>query len=289
MKKIINRISLFIIIAIFIAFVIFLLGINNDWFSLSETVSNAERLDVYILDVGDASSAVIKFADKTVVIDVGSSNSKNHVVDKLSELNIEKIDLLVLTHPHSDHYGGFRALKDIDVKTVYISPQTSDKSFYNDTLEFFKDKGSIIQTAPVGERVVLSGVSFAFCAPLVQNDDINDMSVVVKVDFEKTAILFPADMSAIEANQIIDSGYDLSSDVFIASHHGSNADGANSYRLLREIMPEYVIISSAGSQSNYGYPHEEVLSRLSDLGCEVYRTDLYGDIHFYTDGEMICF
>ncbi len=247
------------------------------------------KLECCIVSVGDGSCAVLKCGDKSVMIDIGPSDAKTHVKEVLEQMQIYEVDCLLISHPHSDHYGGFKALKDISVKELYISPQTSDKSFYADCLEFFTKKGISPQVAPIGETIEIGELKISFLGPLRQNENINDMSVVAKVTYKDISILFPADMSGDETEQILESGCELSSNVFICAHHGSNADGANSYVLLREIMPDYVIISNAGSQSMYGYPHEEVLSRLNDLGCEVYRTDLYGDISFYTDGKKIYF
>ncbi len=249
----------------------------------------AEKLECCIVSVGDGSCAVLKCGNKTVMIDIGPVDTTKHVQEVLAQMQISEVDCLVISHPHSDHYGGFKALKDIYVKDVYISPQGSEKSFYADCLDFFEKKGLSPTIAPIGETIELGDMRIAFLGPIRQNESINDMSVVVKVIYKNVSILFPADMSRDEADQLLENGCELSAEVYICAHHGSNADGANSYVLLRQIMPDYVIISDAGSQSMYGYPHEEVLSRLNDLGCEVYRTDLYGDISFYTDGEKIYF
>lgn len=78
----------------------------------------------------------------------------------------------------------------------------------------------------------------------------------------------------------------IKADVLKVGHHGS--DTSTSYPFLREVMPEYAVIS-CGKGNSYGHPTEEVLSRLRDADVKVYRTDLQGDIIAVSDGENITF
>lgn len=257
---------------------------------LPRNPDSGENCTVWVPYTGDAMCAVILKGDMCFMIDTGSYADRDLTAALVKKLGIEKIDMLVISHSHADHFGGYPALKGIDVEKVYISPcADSENSFYQDCLEFFSDKGAQVLTAPVGESVDYGEVCFTFLGPVGEYEDINDMSVVVRLSYRAVSVLFPGDMTAQEANDIIDSGAVLLSDVFIASHHGSAADGANSYRLLREVMPSYVVISDAGKHSSHGYPHEVMLSRLEDLGCEVHRTDLEGDICFVLDGTSVVF
>ncbi len=61
-----------------------------------------------------------------------------------------------------------------------------------------------------------------------------------------------------------------------------------SYAFLREIMPQYAVIS-VGEGNEYGHPTEEVLSRLRDAEVETYRTDLQGHVVCVSDGTDITF
>lgn len=67
-------------------------------------------------------------------------------------------------------------------------------------------------------------------------------------------------------------------------HHGSR--NSTTYPFLREIMPEYAIISVV-KDNTYGHPTEDVLSRLGDAGAKVYRTDIQGDIIAVSDGHTV--
>jgi len=74
--------------------------------------------------------------------------------------------------------------------------------------------------------------------------------------------------------------------VLKVGHHGS--DTSTTYPFLREIMPQYAVIS-CGTDNPYGHPHENTLSRLRDADVTVYRTDLQGTITCTSDGKSVSF
>ena len=83
---------------------------------------------------------------------------------------------------------------------------------------------------------------------------------------------------------LLDAGADLKADVLKVGHHGSST--STSYPFLREVLPEYAVIS-CGTGNSYGHPHEECLSRLSDADVTVYRTDLDGSVVIFSDGMKV--
>ena len=91
-------------------------------------------------------------------------------------------------------------------------------------------------------------------------------------------------MQGLTEEEILNSGADLKSTVLKVGHHGSRT--STSYPFLREVMPQYAVISVEKGNS-YGHPNEETLSKLSDAGVEVYRTDESGDIVMTSDGNSI--
>jgi len=101
-----------------------------------------------------------------------------------------------------------------------------------------------------------------------------------------TSFLFTGDAEREEEQDILDAGYTLKSTVLKVGHHGS--DTSTSYPFLREIMPEYAVIS-VGTGNSYGHPTEDTLSRLRDADVKVYRTDMQGDIICTSDGTNVTF
>ena len=123
-----------------------------------------------------------------------------------------------------------------------------------------------------------------YCPTYENEDDLNNTSIITKVVCGDTSFLFTGDAEYSEEHDILSQGYDLSATVLKAGHHGS--DTSSSYQFLREVMPEYVVIS-VGKGNQYGHPDEDALSRFRDAGAKVYRTDLQGDIIVESNGKDI--
>ena len=122
--------------------------------------------------------------------------------------------------------------------------------------------------------------------PLKEYDDTNDTSIVLRVDYGQTSFLFTGDMETGPERDLVESGANLEATVLKAGHHGS--DTSTGYRFLREVMPQYAVIS-VGEGNKYGHPSDEVLSRFRDAGTEVYRTDMQGHIIAKSDGKTVTF
>lgn len=305
-----NNLSKIFVIILLIAFILSGCGnssnenfgyfVESDSFTESEkenitesnllTDINTDGLVLAILSVGDASSQIVQVDGKTMVVDVGDVSDTKHVKGCLDALGVENLEAVVLSHAHSDHLGGYEALRDYDINKSYISPQANDTEIYEKAIDFIEEKSEEVIVPEVGDTFALGSATVEFLAPR-QSDytDLNNSSLVIRITYGNNSFLLPGDMEGIEAEEMIEDYEHLESDVFVAAHHGSNSDGANSYYLLRTVNPLAVVISSAGEESEYGFPHEEVLSRINDLGAKLYRTDLLGDIVITSDGKDIEF
>lgn len=245
---------------------------------------------ITVLAVGDASAAIVQADGDYMLVDVGDKDDTDKIAALLSGLGIDELTAVVFSHGHSDHVGGYQALADYEIETAYISPQSYDSETYSQALSLLSQQAVEIKVPDPGDSFYLGDALVQFFGPVADEyQDLNDSSLVVKISYGDTSFILPGDMEGKAADQMLAtfSETSLDCDVLVAAHHGSNNDGANSYRLLRALSPSCVIISSAGSQSEYGFPHDEVLSRLADLGAAVYRTDLQGDISLISDGQNI--
>ena len=110
------------------------------------------------------------------------------------------------------------------------------------------------------------------------------MSIVLRIDCGQTSFLFTGDMESDAERDLVDSGTDLFATLLKVGHHGS--DTSSSYVFLREVMPRYAVIS-VGKNNSYGHPGSETLSRLRDVGAEVFRTDESGHVIAVSDGQDI--
>ena len=106
------------------------------------------------------------------------------------------------------------------------------------------------------------------------------VSLVAVFDKDNFELVVTGDLNA-QSEKLLCANYELpDAEVYIAGHHGSKT--SSSVALMNEILPEFVVIS-AGKNNYYGHPDHEILSLFEDMGIEVARTDLSGDIVFYSD------
>ena len=180
--------------------------------------------------------------------------------------------------------------KDLSIDHVMM-PQTTKEMTpttmtYTEVLTAIKKKNLKITRPVSGTEYDLDGVTMLVLSPAksAKYEDLNDYSIVLKFTYKNVSILTGGDASKNVEQQIISRDYDLSADIYKVSHHGGR-DG-NSQAFLDEINPKYAAIS-VGADNKYGHPKSEILKRLKKMNCEVYRTDLDGDIIFESDGKNI--
>lgn len=243
---------------------------------------------VHYLDVGQADAALILCDGKVMMIDGGNAADSSFVYSYLKNtMGISHIDVMIATHPHEDHIGGLSgALNACTVGTVYSPVTQWDTKVFANLIKY-ADKRSVSLTVPkVGESFTLGQAKVTFLSPAKAYEETNDLSIVVRVEYGGTSFLFTGDAEWEPEHDMISSGRTLRSTVLKVGHHGSSS--STSYVFLREVMPEYAIIS-VGRDNTYGHPTETVLSRLLDAGCKIYRTDELGTIICQSDGQTLSF
>jgi competence protein ComEC len=115
--------------------------------------------------------------------------------------------------------------------------------------------------------------------------DINNNSLVVRIQFGGTSLLFPGDIEEkAEAEIVRLNGKRIKSTVLISPHHGSR--GSSSEEFLEEVSPDWVIISS-GWRKRFRFPHPAVVKRYEKRGCEVVNTALNGAVTIISDSRSM--
>lgn len=252
------------------------------------TVASAENLVVYFLDVGQADAAILQCGDEVMMIDGGESSDSSLIYSYLTKtLGITHIDYMIATHPHADHIGGLSgALNACSVGVVY-SPVTSyDSKQFSSLVKYTDKQGHDLTVPEVGNSFAFCDAQVQFLSPSQKYSNTNDSSIVVRIIHGVNTFLFAGDAEWDAEHDMVASGYDLSATVLKVGHHGS--DTSSSYVFLREVMPKYAVIS-CGKDNSYGHPTEGALSRLRDVGAQVFRTDMQGDVVFVSDGTALSF
>lgn len=252
---------------------------------VSTPVANG-NLKVCYIDVGQGDATLISKGQFHMLIDAGKNEMGNKVVKYLKDEKIDKLDVLVGTHPDSDHIGGLDdVLKNIDVSTVYLPDAKKTTKTYGQVEQILSEKNQKMQMPEIGKSYTYDdNVVIRFLGPDRNYKDANDNSLVVQLAYGKNHFLFMGDAEEIAENDIIKQGYDLECDVLKVGHHGSYTATSNIF--LEQTNPTYAVIS-CGQKNSYGHPHAEVVSKLEDDDVQIYRTDRMGTIVATSDGEKV--
>ena len=203
----------------------------------------------------------------------------------LKERGVSFIDVLIATHEDADHVGGIAgALNYATVGAAYCSVTSRDTSSFENMLKYLDKQGVELQIPTAGDVFEIGAARATVIGPTRQHEEINDKSIVVRLDYGSTSFLFTGDMEGPEENAILDDGADVRVNVLKVGHHGSSS--STGYRLLYAAQPTYGVIS-CGTGNSYGHPHDTTMSKLRDAEVTVYRTDLQGDVICRSDGTTL--
>lgn len=287
----------FLIIALFLTLNQFILHIPGvpTWESVfsDETPSFSiptGEMQVHFINVGQGDSALIVTEDKTILIDSGETEYGKTVIEYIEKLGISKLDIIIGSHPHSDHIGSMSQVVDkFDVDELILPKMTKDMIpdtvCYTDLIRSADKKKAKISYVRAGEKLEISeGCWIDILAPVSDYDDLNNYSIVCKLIHGENSFLFTGDIETSAEYDIVESGAELNVDVLKVPHHGSAT--SSSYKFLKTVRPTYIVIS-VGSPNDYGHPNKAVYDRYKEFNCKRYRTDVNGSIVFKSDGVKL--
>lgn len=245
-------------------------------------ISSKDNLTIHFLDVGQGDSILVQFGNKNVLIDGGEAEMGSRIVSYLKGHGVSKLDLVVATHPHSDHIGGLSTiLRTFPVMQVLDSGQVHSTQTYEDFLTLVDQKDIPYKVAEKGQKINIDpNLKIDVLNPPAKRfDDINDNSVILSVTYGQISFLLMGDAEREAETNLLST--DLDSDILKVGHHGSTSSSSSAF--LKAVSPEISIIE-VGKGNDYGHPSSMTLKALKDVGSKVYRTDLNGNIIVATDG-----
>ncbi|MDP2656504.1 MAG: MBL fold metallo-hydrolase [bacterium] len=253
---------------------------------------DSTQLTVAVLDVGQGDAILVDGpAGQQILIDAGPDRS---ILAKLSEympFYDHDIELVILTHPHLDHYGGLHeVLNRYKVHHMYITGIVQKSPDYQDLLAQAVEKGVDVQEVWRGTQVDMgSDIHMSIFAPMVNlhdmsMSDLNESSIVAKLVYKQKSFLLTGDATDTEEKALLDAKEDVSADVLKVGHHGSEYSTSDTF--LDVVHPNVAAIS-AGFHNMFGHPSTRLLNRLDRHDIQSFRTDQDGDIVFTTDGDTI--
>ena len=284
MKK--NNLKKYIILILLLSsfFYTFFSYVQKNFFQVSN-----HNLRFHFIDVGQGdSSLIITPNGKTILIDAGDEAHAKKVVSYIRELEIEKLDLVIATHPDADHIGGMdKVIKNFDIG-VFAMPDVSAKTnqYKQIQRELKAKKMKAIRLYQSDEVQIDDDIDFEILSPVKgkKYDDTNEYSIVAKIVYKDTSFILMGDATMENEVDIINNVPDIDIDVLKLGHHGSSTSSSDYF--ITKTSPKIAIIS-CGKNNKYGHPHQEVMRVLKKHGVTPYRTDEMGDIVITSDGKEI--
>ena len=248
-----------------------------------------DGLAVEVLNVGQSDCTLITVDGLVLMIDSGTVAERHTVQAALAARNIERIDYLLLTHPHEDHIGNARMLLETyTVGALIVPPVETDDLGYRLVMEAAAQCAVTVQTVVAGNAFSLGRAEARVLYAGDNAEDPNNASIVLRVTFGETRFLFTGDNEKESELALLETlpAEELDCDFLKAGHHGS--DNATSAELLAAVTPQYVAIS-CGADNTYGFPHGDMLKRLERVGAVWHRTDTAGDLRYVSDGQSVIY
>jgi len=255
------------------------------WHVLEAAPEEKTRIDFF--DIGQGSAILVSAPNQNqVLIDGGPSDAILAKLGRTLPLFDEKIELLILTHPDSDHLSGLiEVLKRYEVGEILETGILDNSAEYREWNNLIKQKNIPVIFARAGQTVkIADNLKIDILYPFGQiagqdfGDDTNRTSIVGRIIYGENEILFTGDAEKTAENSLIFAGVDLRADLLVVGHHGSKTSTGDNF--LAAVAPQIAVIQ-AGRNNRYGHPSDETLERLK--GLDIRRTDLSGDLALQCD------
>ncbi|MDY6903585.1 MAG: DNA internalization-related competence protein ComEC/Rec2 [Thermodesulfobacteriota bacterium] len=263
-----------------------------------------DDLRITVLDVGQGNAAVVEIpGGKCMLIDgggfAGSTTfdvGERIVAPFLWRNKIAHVDIIVLTHPDTDHVGGLAYItENFHVADVWETHEPKDTDEYRAFRQaVVESKAASPAFIDLPRTRMIRNVRFDILYPLANvgtkggppfQQSANNNSLVTRIAMGEVSFLFPGDiMAAAEAELSTMAGNQLQSTVLMAPHHGSKTSSTAVF--LNRVRPSIVVVP-AGWDNRYGYPHAPVLDRYRKMNADVYITGRHGAVILTTKGRRV--
>ena len=263
------RNTLILILALLVSLDVFV------WRTIIFTESS-DNLEIYFFDVGQGDSElVILPGGVQILIDGGKGNQAAQELTSILPFFDRYLDLVVLSHPETDHYLGLiEVLKNYRVGAFIFNGRKGTADSWPALVKVIKDNKIPAVVLAAGDKICYRENCFDVLSPtkdFLNGRDTNDSSLVMKLSAGGSQSLFTGDIGE-KVEDFLIKNYDLKIDILKVGHHGSKF--STSQKFLDAVQPKLAFIEVG--KNSYGHPTREVLNRLASVGAAIFRTDIDG-------------
>ena len=244
---------------------------------------NGDALTVTLLSVGKADAIVLQCSGQTMILDTGETDDGRKLLKYLDEQEIDRVDVLIITHFDKDHVGGAALLTEkMPPERVLLPDYESERPEYLSFLQALAAGGIEPERLQAAERFSLGGAEVLVEPPPAFLEDVgdNDRSLITTVCFGEKRLVFMGDSEKLRIRQWLNNSRPQSCDFLKLPHHGDYDKALP--ELLAVLRPRFAAICD----SDKNPAEEKTLEALSELGVRVCRT-AEGTVRIVCDGKSI--
>ena len=246
-----------------------------------------EFLSVHIIDVGQGDCILIKTPqNQNILVDGGDEDSYKIIKTYLKLNKVKNIDMIIVTHFDKDHIGSLdEIINNFHVNKIYTPNQTSDSTHYKNLITSCRNNNLKLNHLKKGDYIKINeNIKLNVLSPSYIQENSNANSIVFNLEYFDMDFLFTGDCEDANEIEMVNS-YELDDIDFLkVSHHGSNSSSSENF--IKEVTP-FIAAISCGYKNQYGHPHKSTLDTLDKYDVKTIRTDINGDLVFYSDGYKI--
>jgi competence protein ComEC len=249
-------------------------------------------LRVTFLAVGQGDAAVVELPRGGVmVIDGGGlpgdfDPGERVIAPFLRSRKILRVDVLVLSHPQLDHFGGLAHLAEQFAPAELWSNGTRSASAAFARLETALFTSGVRRVVlRRGMERTLGDVRMEILHPTSADGlGVNDASLVLRLVYDETAVLFTGDIEHVAEAEMLHVGRVPATEVLKVAHHGSATSSTGAW--LAAVRPRIAVVST-GEGNRFGFPAPSVVRRLHATGARVWNTAEHGAVRVVSDGRHV--
>lgn len=250
-------------------------------------------LEVTAIDVGQGDSIFVAAPDgATMLVDAGGPvGGVTEAAEAISRFDIGEevvspylwsrrlrhVDVLVLSHAHSDHMGGMPAvMRNFRPRELWVSIDPNSDA-YRALLAEANSLGVRVRHFYAGDQLPWGGTQVTMLAPEAgyanPNEPVNNDSLVMRIQYGRSSVLLEGDAEAPSERLMLANGRVSPVTLLKVGHHGSRTSTTPEF--FATAAPKDAVVS-VGKGNTFGHPRYEVIERIASARTKLYRTDEFG-------------
>lgn len=239
-------------------------------------------LIVHYIDADQGDATLFQYEDYTILYDAGDWKN-DLVINYLKKNDVKHIDLIIISHPHADHIGQLdKIMNSISVDEVWMTENVANTKVFQRAVNAVLESEADYYEPKAGEVFDIGSMELFVLHPDNLTGGLNEDSLSVRFTYGDISFVFTGDAYKNEELLMVECDYSLNAHFLQLGHHGSNTSSHPTF--IEKVNPDYAIYS-AGSNNQYGHPHNEIVNYFNDNNINLLGTDVHGTITVTTDGN----